>query len=125
MVIKMQVIIQAKNWQLKDIKIAKLIKWYQDNNRVHVLNSPKKIYEFLYDIALDDSHLYSNYENIIKNPYKNISLNDIYYQFLKQSDNIPLLYIATYKNGHYKHIEKLNVVTLSEMVKEVTGDKNE
>lgn len=121
----MRVIIQAKNWQLKDIKIAKLIKWYQDNNRVHVLNSPKKIYEFLYDIALDDSHLYSNYENIIKNPYKNIRLNDIYYQFLKQSDNIPLLYIATYKNGHYKHIEKLNVVTLSEMVKEVTGDRNE
>ena len=121
----MRVIIQAKKWELKDIKIAKLIKWYQDNNRVHVLDSPKKVYEFLYDIALDDSHLYSNYDNILKNTYKNITLNEIYYQFLKQSDNVPLLYITTYKNGHYKHIEKLNLVTLSEMVKEATGDDNE
>lgn len=118
----MRVIIQTREWSAKDLKIGKLAKWYSEHDRIHKLDSEKKIYEFLYDAVMDDCSLYENYENLLKKPYKNITLNEVHYHFIKRSDFIPILFIATYRNGHYSSIEQLNYNTLNEMVKEITGE---
>lgn len=115
----MRVIIQSRQLTIKDLKIGKLLKHYMEHNKVHILDSEKKIYKFLHDVVRDNCYIYKNYENILKKTHKNMTLAEIYYHILKQSDFIPLLYIASYHNGVYSNIEQLDYPTLNEMVNDL------
>lgn len=117
----MRVLIQPKEWSIKDIRIGHLIRHYTKENRIHKLDSEEKIFNFLQDMVHDIAYLDNNFENCLLKTHKDLTMQEVYYHFLKADSFIPKLFIATYKNGHYSHISQITTNALAEMVREITA----
>lgn len=114
----MRVIILTKPLTISDIKIGKLIKNHEKENRVHRLDTPEKFYLFLNSIVDDGTYLDENFENYLVKSHKNMTINDLYYHFINADSFIPKFYTATFKNNRYSNIEKLNAKTIAELIED-------
>ena len=115
-----RVIVMTRDLRMREIRYMRMLKPVIDNHKLHRLHTPADYLEFVCDITRETGHD-KNFESFVQEQLPPGTLpSDLYALFLTKDTSIPPLYIASYENGKYYHIEKASANLLKDYLDRLT-----